>query len=250
MPCNECIFLRRGAVDQPLRTIVKIARDCGECSSRIARHNTEEGVQTLLGHLEQASNQVRTLERAQRRAQAEIDNLRSEYAHVENRIAVLEHVRDTSAREADAELARRREELDRRTSELLDASMPIIPVEHTIAVLPMIGTFNHARASILQERVLVSVSRMGLKIVIVDLTALQHLEAETATCLSKLFAAVRLLGTTIVCCGLSPEIAKFAATTDIDFHGIRMFQTLASALTEVGFCRVSRHATLAPESMM
>lgn len=238
MPCNECIFLRHSAEDQPLREVVKIARDCGDCGLRLATANTEEGVQTLLSRLEQASHKIRTLERAQRRAQAEVDNLRNEYTHMESRIAVLEHVRDTSAREADEELARRREELVRRTNELLDTSMPIIPVEQTIAVLPIIGTFTLARASVLQERLLVSINRMGLKIVIVDLTALRQLEAETAASLSKLFAAVKLLGATILCCGLPPEIAKFAVIAGIDFQGIRMYQTLASALAEVGFCRL------------
>jgi rsbT co-antagonist protein RsbR len=51
-------------------------------------------------------------------------------------------------------------------------SVPIIPVSTTVAVLPLIGTFDSYRMDIIEEKVLTDISRLRILTLIIDLSGI------------------------------------------------------------------------------
>jgi rsbT co-antagonist protein RsbR len=147
--------------------------------------------------------------------------------------------RDASARyarELEASrkaLADRLELIQRQSVALADLSTPIIEVwEHTLA-LPIIGAIDEARAATMAETLLHSVAERRARHVLVDLTGVEDIDAETFRHLTRLARAVELLGARCVFTGLGPNVARTLVGMNLELGALRTHPTLKEGLRAV-----------------
>jgi rsbT co-antagonist protein RsbR len=97
-------------------------------------------------------------------------------------------------------------------------SVPIIPVSTTVAVLPLIGTFDSYRMDIIEEKVLTDISRLRILTLIIDLSGISDMDEGTISHFQKVLIGVTLLGAKSIITGLRPELVRRMVNLGIDLH--------------------------------
>lgn len=101
-----------------------------------------------------------------------------------------------------------------------ELSTPVLQVRNGLLIHPIIGTVDIHRARQLTAQLLTSVRDRRGRVVLMDLTGVPTLEVPVATQLVRAVEAVRLLGATLIICGISPEAARALATTGLDLGAL------------------------------
>ncbi|TYS78881.1 STAS domain-containing protein [Rossellomorea aquimaris] len=114
-----------------------------------------------------------------------------------------------------------------------ELSIPIVKVTDTIAILPLIGDINSARAKDLMERSLSQGSALGLSYLIIDLSGVTVVDTMVADQLFKVVAALKLAGIQVVLTGIRPEIAQTMVNLGIVIKHIPTFASLHTALIQL-----------------
>lgn len=112
------------------------------------------------------------------------------------------------------------------------ASTPIAPVVQGILVVPLVGMFDSFRAELLTERLLAEIARLHARAVILDISGVAVLDAQTAQLIIRLVRSVRLLGTKMLLVGISPENARTIVALGIDLSGLETLGTLQDGLAK------------------
>ncbi len=120
--------------------------------------------------------------------------------------------------------------IKRQKLEFQSAGAPIMQVWEGILAVPLVGLLTNERAAAVMDSLLSQVAQSGAKAAILDLTGVEMLDRSTAHHLSTMVRAVALLGCECVLSGMSAGVAQIVVDLEIDFRGIRMFQTLQAAL--------------------
>lgn len=118
-------------------------------------------------------------------------------------------------------------------SVIMELSVPIVSINDETAILPLVGTLDHDRAKILEERVLAEASALQLENLIIDLSGLQTTDTYVARQLYNLFDALSLLGIQPTVSGITPSIAQTLVHLGLSFGRIRSFATLKQALSSI-----------------
>lgn len=126
-----------------------------------------------------------------------------------------------------------REMLKLSKSIVTELSVPIVSITDETGILPLVGTIDHDRAMILQERTLSNASERQLKNLIIDLSGLQTTDTYVAQQLFNLFDALSLLGIQPIVSGISPAIAQTLVHLGLTFGRINSFATLKQALAYI-----------------
>ncbi|MDC3954744.1 STAS domain-containing protein [Polyangium jinanense] len=116
---------------------------------------------------------------------------------------------------------------------IVGLSSPIIEVWQGVLVVPLIGSIDQARASILLERLLTEVVSRQSSAVILDLTGVDTVDAEAAQHLSNVMRSVELVGATGLLSGIRPSVAKTMVDLGVDMQSRRTYPTLAEALRKL-----------------
>jgi anti-anti-sigma regulatory factor len=136
------------------------------------------------------------------------------------------------AEEAQQELE---ENISKRTKVLSDLikeiSSPIIPVIDSILVIPLIGTYDETRAEELINRTLINLPKYKADYLILDFTGIKNVDAYTLDFLRKFVQAARLLGTTCLFVGISPEMSIRITSNGHELTGIACFSQLKQGVT-------------------
>jgi len=135
----------------------------------------------------------------------------------------------TALRKAEAEIRDHEERIASQARALAEAVSPIIEVWQGILVVPLIGTLEHTRAALLSGKLLDDVVRHGATFTILDLTGVEHVDAETANHLFQIMRSVELLGCSCLVSGIRGNVAQTMVTLDVPMQA-RTFPTLAGAL--------------------
>jgi len=114
-----------------------------------------------------------------------------------------------------------------------ELSVPLVSLNNQTAILPLVGTVDHDRSLILQERVLCDASELHLENLIIDLSGLQTTDTFVAQQLFNLFDALSLLGIQPIVSGISPAIAQTLVQLGLSFGRIKSFATLKQALAYI-----------------
>lgn len=109
-------------------------------------------------------------------------------------------------------------------------STPVIDVWEGVLTLPLIGAVDSKRAVEMTEQLLSRVVQSRARAVILDLTGVDVVDADTADHLVRLVRAAELLGARCIVSGVSPEIARAVVGMGIDLGAIRTLRTLEEAL--------------------
>ncbi|MBO0998033.1 STAS domain-containing protein [Bacillus sp. SD075] len=96
-------------------------------------------------------------------------------------------------------------------------SVPIIPVNSTTCVLPLIGTIDYSRIRIIEEKVLMEIGKLRIETLILDLSGIIEMEAEMISDLLKILDGTAMMGCKTVVTGLRPEVVKKMIRSGIQF---------------------------------
>ncbi|UFT99670.1 STAS domain-containing protein [Radiobacillus kanasensis] len=112
-------------------------------------------------------------------------------------------------------------------------SVPIIPIDNSICILPLIGSMDSNRMSILKEKVLTEVSDLRIETIIMDLSGIAYMELEEIYELNKIIDGISMMGCSSVLTGLRKEVVKQISDSGITFNpDTRKRGTLQQALSE------------------
>lgn len=144
-----------------------------------------------------------------------------------------QRAREEELRAASEALRERNARLEEQQTTIDQLSLPIIEIYERTLCIPLVGALDRDRTRRLLEGVLQQVSRYQARVVLVDLTGIDQVNAETATHLISLARAVQLLGSRLILCGLRSEVARSLVTLEIDLQGIEVVATLKAALARL-----------------
>ena len=158
-----------------------------------------------------------------------------------NLVAPLRALRDSANRLADGdldvglnidrgdeigELAASFEQMRRAIQDLIqrqEASIealatPLIPFRKEILIVPMVGVVDQTRIDQLRVSLIEEVHRQRSRVVIIDLTGVPEMDANSVARLNRVTGSASLLGASVVLTGLRPEIAQQWARQEVEIR--------------------------------
>lgn len=140
---------------------------------------------------------------------------------------------ETGIKQAEAQRAevRLREEIIRTQEATLAAlSTPLIPIDDETVVMPLIGALDPRRIERVLQTLLDGVTTTRASTVILDITGVPELDAQTADALIRTARAAALLGAESVLTGVRPEVAATLVDLDADLRSIVTLSTLKAGI--------------------
>jgi len=110
-----------------------------------------------------------------------------------------------------------REQLKATVREL---SSPVMPVLDNILVMPLLGTIDSERASLLVGSLLAAIEKHRALYAIMDVTGVPIVDTQVARMLINAASAAKLLGTQTILVGLRPELAQTIVGLGLDLSGL------------------------------
>lgn len=124
----------------------------------------------------------------------------------------------------------RDEIIRRQQEEMLELSTPVVQLWDGIVALPLIGTLDSARTSVVMESLLQAIVESRSEIAIIDITGVPTVDTLVAQHLLKTVAAARLMGADCIISGIRPQIAQTMVHLQIDLSTVITKATMAEAL--------------------
>jgi rsbT co-antagonist protein RsbR len=116
---------------------------------------------------------------------------------------------------------------------LEELSVPVVPLNKSVAVVPIIGEIDTHRSQLILEVTMEESSRLKLEYLILDVTGVPVIDTMVADNLFKVINALRLLGVESIITGIRPEIAQTIVSIGVNFKGITTFADLPTALASI-----------------
>ena len=112
-------------------------------------------------------------------------------------------------------------------------SVPIIPINSSVSILPLIGAVDSFRTSVLEEKVLTEVGASHIDTLILDLSGIADMEPEVIHHLMKLIDGTAMMGCKTVITGLRTEVVRKMIQLGLSFDPkTKTLGTLQQALQE------------------
>lgn len=233
MRCQNCLLESPAVSELPLPELAARLGSCDECPLRRGTSACPASVvAALCGRLQETAVEARRQANKLRRAEHTLLELQQEIQRSDERVAKLEALHAQSAREADAELRKKIEQIERQQAAILALSTPVIQVWEGVLVLPLIGIMDEQRVTQLTTHLLDEIKERRAPHAILDLTGIMELDQISARHLMRVIDAVALLGAEAMLCGLRPEVAQVLSGLDVDMQTVRVARSLNEALIE------------------
>jgi len=130
------------------------------------------------------------------------------------------------ARELEAKL----DVIDAQRAQIVELSVPILEVHENVIAVPIVGTIDRQRSSVLADQLTRVIVERQPEYVILDLTGAYALDAESAQSLLKVLAAVRLLGAEGMLSGIRGQLAQTIVDLNLDLAQVATERTLKDAI--------------------
>ena len=124
----------------------------------------------------------------------------------------------------------REEVIRHQQEEMLELSTPVVQLWEGIVALPLIGTLDSARTSVVMETLLQTIVETRSELAIIDITGVPTVDTLVAQHLLKTVAAARLMGADCIISGIRPQIAQTMVHLQIDLSAVTTKATMAEAL--------------------
>ncbi|KZR56917.1 STAS domain-containing protein [Pseudobacillus badius] len=112
-------------------------------------------------------------------------------------------------------------------------SVPIIPINTSVCILPLIGSLDAFRISILEEKALTEIDVSHIQTLIMDLSGIADMEPQVIDHLMKVIDGASLMGCKTVITGLRAEVVRKMIHQGLSFdHTTKTLGTLQQALKE------------------
>ena len=115
-------------------------------------------------------------------------------------------------------------------STIKELSTPILNIYQGILLLPIVGVLDSARAAHAINTLLERISAAHAQVVILDITGVPVIDTQVANVLLQASRAAGLLGSRVILCGISPEVAQVVISLGIDFSALKPTSDLQAAL--------------------
>jgi rsbT co-antagonist protein RsbR len=124
-------------------------------------------------------------------------------------------------------------ELEEQRTTIRELSVPVIPINASTLVMPLIGALDTARLRQLRERALHAITRARARYLVLDITGVSVIDSQIAQGIIATVQATRLLGTEALLVGVRPEVAQAIVALGVDLHAMRAFADLQAALDHI-----------------
>ncbi|WP_101843534.1 STAS domain-containing protein [Halobacillus sp. Marseille-P3879] len=112
-------------------------------------------------------------------------------------------------------------------------SVPIIPIDPKICILPLIGSVDSHRAGIIKEKVMSEVAELRMETLIMDLSGIGKMESGILVDLMQIIDGISMMGCKTVITGMRKEIVMDITKSGIVFNSeTTTLGTLQQALNE------------------
>jgi PAS domain S-box-containing protein len=138
----------------------------------------------------------------------------------------------TTRKSAEAELKEQLEIIGRQKEAIRVLSAPIIEVWDGVLTVPVLGALDRERAQAILETLLAAVVRSRSHRVILDVTGVASIDAETAEQLVRIIRSVQLLGAQGIVVGIQPPVANAIVSLGVDLSSITTLKNLRQALLQ------------------
>ena len=125
-------------------------------------------------------------------------------------------------------LKSREDVIGRQSQEISDLSSPVVRLWKGIIALPLIGTLDSARTSVVMENLLEAIVSEEASVAIIDITGVPIVDTLTAQHLLKTVSAAKLMGADCIISGIRPQIAQTMVHLGVDLS-VTSKATLADA---------------------
>ncbi|MDC0722329.1 PAS domain-containing protein [Nannocystis bainbridge] len=126
---------------------------------------------------------------------------------------------------------RMREEVIRAQDEaLLALSTPLIPIDEETVVMPLIGALDPRRVERVLQTLLDGVATTRARTVILDITGVSEIDAQTADALLRAARSAALLGAEAVLTGIRPGLAATLVSLGADLGSIVSLGSLKAGI--------------------
>ncbi|PRR90468.1 MULTISPECIES: PAS domain-containing protein [unclassified Bacillus (in: firmicutes)] len=123
--------------------------------------------------------------------------------------------------------------LEQSIDEVLNISVPIVPVKDGISVLPIIGTLTAPRFHKIITTVSTYISQSKDDYFIVDLSGLLEVDSFVADAIFKLNDLILMTGTELIVTGIKPNLAMKMGEMKEDFRELNTYMNVKSALKKL-----------------
>jgi len=113
-------------------------------------------------------------------------------------------------------------------------SVPIIPINNRICILPLIGEIDELRISTIQDKVFEEIENQHIQTLIIDLSGVAHMDQNTTMNFTKIIEGISMMGCKTILTGLRAEFVKGLVKSGIGYNQLAEFRgTLQLALSDV-----------------
>lgn len=113
---------------------------------------------------------------------------------------------------------------------ITELSSPIIELQNHIAMLPLVGDIDTARAKVILESTLSQCSQKGIQHLCIDLSGVAIIDTMVAHQIFDLVRTLTLIGVESTISGIRPEIAQTAIQLGLPFNSIKTTSSIAQTL--------------------
>src|SRR6266511_4529413 len=141
--------------------------------------------------------------------------------------------------QSEQNLAEREQAIEYQRRLIQELSVPIVPIDEGVLVLPLVGAIDSRRASQVMEAALDKIVEFQADVLILDITGVPLVDTGVANYLLQMARAVKLLGAQIVLVGIGAEIAQTMVQLGVELRDVTTRSNLqagiAFALARRGF---------------
>jgi rsbT co-antagonist protein RsbR len=173
-------------------------------------------------------------EAAERHLREAVEQQREQLrAEIAGRVRLEEELR--AAREAVLlrELKEKADLIEHQRAAIRSLENPIIELWPGVLCLPVVGFLDESRSQHMTTSVLQAVERKKARVVIVDITGTDQMDAGGTGHLIRIAAAVRLLGAKCAITGVSATVACKLIALNIDVSGLLTYRRVRDALAHL-----------------
>ncbi|TYS64581.1 STAS domain-containing protein [Sutcliffiella horikoshii] len=111
-------------------------------------------------------------------------------------------------------------------------SIPIVPLQKGLGVLPLVGEIDEVRAGILIEETLEKSKNLAISNLIIDFSGVYRLDETVLHTMDLLIRSLKLIGITPIITGLRPELSLQFITSGLNLKDIQICGSIAQILQE------------------
>ena len=138
---------------------------------------------------------------------------------------------EAESREAEtARLALQDEVIRMQRARLEELSTPLIPLSREIVVMPLVGTVDTERATLILDALSRGVTTSGAGFAVIDITGVPAVDTHVAGVLVRAAQTVRLLGAEVVLTGIRPGVAQTLVGLGVELGGLVTRKDLRSGV--------------------